>query len=296
MKDQNVVFALEDERRRNVYLHDRPAAKALWAELSPRVRGSEAVCLVTGEQRRSRACIRRSRASGARRRRVLPSSRSISTPSHPTATSRATMLQSRRRPPSPTRRRSTAFLEQGQRPPHPDRRRFDRVLGRCVRGARWPRGRKHLRRDVCAASTKRPRRSKVGAILEAIRNGQPLDGGRSGTGRRRPLLRARPCAQRRAALDPLLFRGRFRRHRDETISASSPTCDRAAAARRAPGAVEISRRDRRARQARERAAQSRRRMDARDPHRHALSADAALDRADAASRRQAMSMRCVSGS
>ncbi len=51
MKDQNVVFALESERLREIYLHDRPAAKALWERMNQRVSpDTEAVCLVTGEK------------------------------------------------------------------------------------------------------------------------------------------------------------------------------------------------------------------------------------------------------
>ncbi len=49
MKDQNVVFALESERRRGVCLHDRPAARALWARYSSSTGDNEAVCLLTGE-------------------------------------------------------------------------------------------------------------------------------------------------------------------------------------------------------------------------------------------------------
>ena len=50
MKDQNVIFGLESERLAKIYLHDRPAAKALWARLSAAGDKPEAVCLVTGEQ------------------------------------------------------------------------------------------------------------------------------------------------------------------------------------------------------------------------------------------------------
>lgn len=54
MKDQNVVFALESERRgpggSNHCIHDRPAARALWARLSAEGDKSEATCLVTGER------------------------------------------------------------------------------------------------------------------------------------------------------------------------------------------------------------------------------------------------------
>ncbi|SJZ49971.1 type I-C CRISPR-associated protein Cas8c/Csd1 [Consotaella salsifontis] len=45
MKDENVVFALEGERRREVYLYDRPAARAL---LEGGEKGEGSLCLVTG--------------------------------------------------------------------------------------------------------------------------------------------------------------------------------------------------------------------------------------------------------
>jgi len=50
MKDQNVVFTLESERRSETYLHDRPAARALWARLAEA--GGDArgeICLVSGD-------------------------------------------------------------------------------------------------------------------------------------------------------------------------------------------------------------------------------------------------------
>lgn len=47
--DQNIVFALESERLQNIYLHDRPAAKRLWATLGSESEGASAICLVTGE-------------------------------------------------------------------------------------------------------------------------------------------------------------------------------------------------------------------------------------------------------
>lgn len=50
MKDQNVIFGLESERLANVFLHDRPVARALWTRLSAAGDKTEAVCLVTGEQ------------------------------------------------------------------------------------------------------------------------------------------------------------------------------------------------------------------------------------------------------
>ncbi|HEY0330963.1 MAG TPA: type I-C CRISPR-associated protein Cas8c/Csd1 [Rhodopseudomonas sp.] len=50
MKDQNVVFALESERRQDIRIHDRPAARELWAKLSAEPGKVDAVCLVTGER------------------------------------------------------------------------------------------------------------------------------------------------------------------------------------------------------------------------------------------------------
>lgn len=49
MKDQNIIFALERERLNDSYLHERPAAQALWAELSAPREQSNAICLVTGK-------------------------------------------------------------------------------------------------------------------------------------------------------------------------------------------------------------------------------------------------------
>jgi CRISPR-associated protein Csd1 len=50
MKDQNVVFALESERRQNIRIHDRPTARDLWTRLVAAADRSEAACLVTGER------------------------------------------------------------------------------------------------------------------------------------------------------------------------------------------------------------------------------------------------------
>jgi CRISPR-associated protein Csd1 len=50
MKDQNIVFALESERRTNVRVHDRPAARALWSSLAAANEGGEAICLVSGDR------------------------------------------------------------------------------------------------------------------------------------------------------------------------------------------------------------------------------------------------------
>lgn len=49
MKDQNVVFALEFDRLNNLWLHDRPAAKALWERVSREASSADQICLVTGD-------------------------------------------------------------------------------------------------------------------------------------------------------------------------------------------------------------------------------------------------------
>lgn len=51
MKDQNVVFALESDRRKGIYLHDRPAARRLWEAMNhPDESANGSICLVTGEK------------------------------------------------------------------------------------------------------------------------------------------------------------------------------------------------------------------------------------------------------
>lgn len=49
LKDQNVVFALESERRSGTNLHDRPAAKTLWNRAAGAAGDAAEICLVTGE-------------------------------------------------------------------------------------------------------------------------------------------------------------------------------------------------------------------------------------------------------
>ena len=49
MKDQNVIFALESERLSDIYLHDRPEARAMWARLSSDGEKSNAICLISGD-------------------------------------------------------------------------------------------------------------------------------------------------------------------------------------------------------------------------------------------------------
>ncbi|AEI38601.1 type I-C CRISPR-associated protein Cas8c/Csd1 [Zymomonas mobilis] len=49
MKDQNVVFALESNRLKNIYLHDSDAAKLLWSRIFSEDEKKNDICLVTGE-------------------------------------------------------------------------------------------------------------------------------------------------------------------------------------------------------------------------------------------------------
>ena len=49
MKDQNIVFALESERLANIMIHDRPAARELWARLTAAAEKTFAACLITGD-------------------------------------------------------------------------------------------------------------------------------------------------------------------------------------------------------------------------------------------------------
>lgn len=49
MKDQNVVFCLEEERLLRIMLHDRTAAKDVWVKLSNSENVTNRACLVTGE-------------------------------------------------------------------------------------------------------------------------------------------------------------------------------------------------------------------------------------------------------
>jgi CRISPR-associated protein Csd1 len=98
MKDQNLVFALEHERRRDIYLHDRPAAIALWTDLIGEGERTTAVCFVTG----SPAPISRLHPAikgvwDAQSSGVPRSFPSIATPSPLTATNRGTTRRSQRR-------------------------------------------------------------------------------------------------------------------------------------------------------------------------------------------------------
>lgn len=50
IKDENIVFVLESERLKDIFLHDRSAAKKIWSLLLCEGEKTEAVCLVTGER------------------------------------------------------------------------------------------------------------------------------------------------------------------------------------------------------------------------------------------------------
>lgn len=50
MKDQNVIFVLESDRRDHLWLHLRPAARALWSQASDTGEGDKQICLVTGHR------------------------------------------------------------------------------------------------------------------------------------------------------------------------------------------------------------------------------------------------------
>jgi CRISPR-associated protein Csd1 len=50
MKDQNVVFVLESDRREGIWLHLRRAAATVWSRVSAAEDQEEAVCLVTGDR------------------------------------------------------------------------------------------------------------------------------------------------------------------------------------------------------------------------------------------------------
>lgn len=50
VKDQNVVFCLEQDRLQWMMIHDRPAAKALWTRVAASQSSDSQICLVTGER------------------------------------------------------------------------------------------------------------------------------------------------------------------------------------------------------------------------------------------------------
>ena len=93
-------------RRRDRFIHDRPAARAaLMAEAGARDAGPEGMCLVTGEVAPIRGYIPRSRALSARSHRARRLSHSTAMLSPPTARPRGPTPRCRKPPPLPMRRR-----------------------------------------------------------------------------------------------------------------------------------------------------------------------------------------------
>jgi CRISPR-associated protein Csd1 len=132
MKDQNVVFALEDERLHNVYLHDRPAAKALWEELNPTEDdASNSICLVTGTQ----APVARLHPSIKGVWGAQSSGASIVAFNHESFASYGHEQGDNAPVSAAAAFKYTTALNtflQGEQKSHPDRRCLDCVLGRCV--------------------------------------------------------------------------------------------------------------------------------------------------------------------
>ena len=69
MKDQNIVFALESERLKDICIHDRPAARALWLGSPLRAKRRKPPAWLQARAAQSRGCTPRSKASGARQTR-----------------------------------------------------------------------------------------------------------------------------------------------------------------------------------------------------------------------------------
>ena len=252
-------------------------------------KGRMPVCLVTG----ARAPVARLHPAikgvwGAPDRPAPRSSRSTSTPSNPMATNRATTRPSPRPRPSPTPTALNRFLERvaaiasrsaTPRPcSGPDAGRGGRRMAEAIFGV-------HVRRRRQAPSTRRPKRRRSARSSRRSASGRPLARCRSGPGEgvRFHVLGLAPNAARH--LDPLLAGERFRRARRQLSALSSPTCGSSPARRDGtPPLWRYLLETAVLGQARKRAAQSRRRVDARDPLRHALSAHAAFDRAHAHAR------------
>ena len=49
MRDQNIVFALESERLADIFLHDRPVARAVWARIKGAAASEAQTCLISGK-------------------------------------------------------------------------------------------------------------------------------------------------------------------------------------------------------------------------------------------------------
>ena len=207
MKDQNVVFALESERRQGICIHDRPAARALWARLECRGRedrghlsrhrrpsadraSSSAIKGVWGAQSSGASIVSFNldafTSYGHEQGDNAPVSEAAAF-AYTTALNAFLGKDSSHR--IQIGDASTVFWADASERP-------------AVEEAEST-----IRRYVRVALTKQSRPPRSGDILKCIRNGQPLSGGQHPNCRGRALLCARPRAQRRPALGALLARG-----------------------------------------------------------------------------------------
>jgi CRISPR-associated protein (Cas_Csd1) len=228
MKDQNIVFALESERRRNIRIHDRPAARELWAKLAAGADKAEATCLVTGKARAGRqaaslhqGCM--GRADGRRVDHIFqPRCLHLLRPR--TGRQRARLRGGH----LCLRDGAQPFPRKRRRPPDPDWRCFDCLLGG---------GGEYRSRQGCGgyfrqlpghrreASNRQNRRNTESDPRRAAYRGY-----QAGSAGWRPFLRTSAVAERGAAFGPGLCRGRFRRHRRALRRTRPADANRAAAA------------------------------------------------------------------
>ena len=127
LQNPNLVFQLDGERR---YLHERPAARALWARLLAGASRREGLCLISGERaplarlHPSIKGVRGAQSSGASivsfNLDAFTSYGKDQGENAPVSEDGSVRLHDRAQPPAAA----------GQPQPRPDRRRLDRVLGR----------------------------------------------------------------------------------------------------------------------------------------------------------------------
>ncbi len=297
MKDQNIVFALESERRKNIRIHDRPAARALWAQLCAEGDKKEAACLVTGE----RGPIARLHPAIKGVWGAQTSGASIVSFNLDAFTSYG-HEQGENAPVSEAAAfaYTTAlnrFLEKGSghRIQIGD---ASTVFWADASDAKAAQEAEGVFAGFCSAPTRstrasRPRRS--GRYLKAIREGRPIADFKPelAEGVRFFVLGLAPNAARLSVR--FYLEDDFGAIADRFLRAPRAHAHRAAAERRAPVHLAAARsKRRRSARSREYPAQSRRRMAAGDPDRRPLSSDAALHRSDAAARRPRRQCVCAS--
>lgn len=147
LRDQNIVFALEAHRLDNRMLHDRPAARELWAAVQGARGGEGAVCLVIGNH----APVARLHPSIKGVWGAQSSGASLVSFNLDAFTSYG-HEQGDNAPVSDQAAFAYGGAErvprQRQRPPRPDRRCLDRVLGRGAGCGRGQCRRGHVQRDA----------------------------------------------------------------------------------------------------------------------------------------------------